>query len=134
MAKKKKIIAFPFHEEEWSNAKQVMQNINETESFVVGEINERDIVKLREKGVIIKILEEEPIVETPAAVQRPMKGIEIEQMIRQPLLDLTPKIARIDPAAPNFFLIKLHIFPIFLFIPFFLLIVFYFPYIFLSQV
>jgi len=107
MAKKKKIIAFPFHEEEWSNAKQVMQNINETESFVVGEINERDIVKLREKGVIIKILEEEPIVETPAAVQRPMKGIEIEQMIRQPLLDLTPKIARIDPAAPNFFLIKL---------------------------
>ena len=37
------------------------------------------------KGVIIQILEEEPIVETPASVQRPMKGIEIEQMIRQPL-------------------------------------------------
>lgn len=53
------------HEDEMKAASEKMSVQQQTESYLVGEIDENDIPYLQKKGLVIEIPNEEPIVDTP---------------------------------------------------------------------
>ncbi|MGD2249324.1 MAG: S8 family serine peptidase [Candidatus Methanofastidiosia archaeon] len=61
---KKRIIAHFMHGKEADAAREKMTHVEETESFLIGEIEEEDIVVLEQKGLIIQVLKEMPTIET----------------------------------------------------------------------
>ena len=59
---RKQVIAYYMHESELAKVKSVMSGTNETESFVMGSMDDGDMARLQTEGVLI---EEVPEVETP---------------------------------------------------------------------
>jgi hypothetical protein len=55
-----RIIAHFMHGEELEAARRVMTAVEETESYVLGEVDESEIPRLREQGLIVERLQEEP--------------------------------------------------------------------------
>jgi len=55
-----RIIAHFMHEDEEAFARQILDNITATESFIVGEIEESEIPELESKGLIVQVLEDVP--------------------------------------------------------------------------
>jgi hypothetical protein len=55
----KKIIAYFMHEAEEAAAWEKMSNVEGTESFLLGEIEEEDILTLKEQGIIVQELEDQ---------------------------------------------------------------------------
>lgn len=56
---KKRVIVYVMHENEVAEAHKVVSEPEETESFVIGEVEESDIDNLREQGLIVQVLDEE---------------------------------------------------------------------------
>lgn len=100
-----RIIAHFMHEKEREAARQKMMHIDETDSYLLGEIDESDIEGLQNQGVIIQRVEEKEEPETPGRIPRPFSGLE-PRMVRaaRPVLTGGPTI---DHAKPNFYLIRL---------------------------
>lgn len=102
---KKRIIAHFMHEHEEAAASQKMTQVERTEGYLVGEIDENDIPELMRRGVIIQVLEEEPEAETPG------KEFELYPGVTRPraraVLPTTGLPPLMDPAKPKFYLIQL---------------------------
>jgi serine protease AprX len=61
---KKRVIAHFMHEKEADAAREKMTNVEETESFLIGEVEEEDIEALEQKGLIVQTLKKTPMIET----------------------------------------------------------------------
>ncbi|MBC7262025.1 MAG: hypothetical protein H5T63_08425, partial [Chloroflexi bacterium] len=81
---KKRIIAHFMHAEEEAAALQKMTNVQRTESYVLGEIDEADIAALRQEGLVIQVLEEQPRVETPGEEVEPVPGSVVRRARYEP--------------------------------------------------
>jgi len=71
---KKRIIAHCMHEDEMGAAQEVIVGGETTESFVMGEIDVKDIKGLQDKGVIVQILEDKPEADRPGGGSGPLSG------------------------------------------------------------
>jgi subtilisin family serine protease len=96
----KRIIAYFMHEEERHAALQKMTQVIETDSYLLGEINEEDIEFLQQQGLIIKILEEEVEIRTPGRRWRLTRD-------RRGGTPAYPPHPLIDPNKPNFYFIQI---------------------------
>jgi serine protease AprX len=114
----KRIIAHYMHENEREAARNMMPQAEITDSFLVGEIEERNIPQLQQQGVIVQVIEDKPIAETPGrepeiypgvrsrglrpsssrSITKP-SGTAEEQQQQQPVV--------VDQNNPNFYLIQL---------------------------
>lgn len=95
---KKRIVAHFMHEEERQAAKKKMNKIEETESYLLGEVEESDIPELQKKGLIIQAIEEEKRTDRPTPLLRTRR-----RGTRQP-----PSSAPVvDMDKPNFYLLTL---------------------------
>lgn len=52
-----------------------MSDVAETESYLLGEIDERDLAALQQHGVIVQVLEDRPE-ETPGGKPSPHRGLD----------------------------------------------------------
>lgn len=102
---KRRVIAFPFHEEEWSAVRAVISDEEETDSFIVGDVEEDDIKMLVHNRIIVRILDDPIEPETPSAVQRPFPRIELRQDRRFPRPRIFETVP--DPTKAGYFLIQL---------------------------
>jgi len=102
---KKRIIAHFMQEGEEAAALQRMTNIQRTESYVLGEIDEADIAALRQKGLVIQVLEDQPRVETPGEVLEPVPGTVMRRLRREPSAKAPEPT--VDRSKSNFYLIQL---------------------------
>ncbi|MGB9879726.1 MAG: S8 family serine peptidase, partial [Anaerolineae bacterium] len=102
---KKRIIAHFMYAEEEAAALQKMSNVQRTESYVLGEIDEADIAALRQEGLVIQVLEEQPRVETPGEEVEPVPGSVVRRARYEPSAK-APK-PTVDRSKSNFYLIQL---------------------------
>lgn len=102
---KKRIIAHFMHEQERDRARQMMTQLDETESYLLGEIDEDDIRHLEQEGLIVQLVEEQPEPETPAAGAEPIPGVRIQRARIGPPARAVE--LAIDWTRPNFYLIQL---------------------------
>lgn len=91
----KRVMAHYMHAAERQAALEVMRDPETTESFVLGLVEEADIPRLEEQGLIVQILEDQPDVETPGTRGLPPEG---------PLPEAGPVM---DEEGANFYLIQL---------------------------
>ena len=56
----KRVIAYTLHEHELAAARQAMPQGDVTESFIVGDVEEAEIAKLRERGLIVQEIRPDP--------------------------------------------------------------------------
>lgn len=61
----KRVIAYYMHEGEEAQASGRMKNVERTESYVLGEIDEADIAQLKAQGLVVQELPPETAAETP---------------------------------------------------------------------
>nr|MBC7245292.1 S8 family serine peptidase [Chloroflexota bacterium] len=102
---KKRVIAHFMNEQEESAALRKMTNVQRTESYVLGEIDEADIPALRQKGLVIQVLEEQPRAETPGKGVEPIPGTVLRRSREAPSAKAPEPT--IDRSKPNFYLIQL---------------------------
>src|SRR5215203_929253 len=62
---KKKIMAHFMHENERDAARNIMSQVQETQSYLLGEIEEGDIPQLKKQGLIIQPIDDQPGSDTP---------------------------------------------------------------------
>lgn len=62
---KKRIIAHYMHESELAAATEQMTDLSQTESYVLGDVEAADIPALEARGLIVQVLEDQPLAETP---------------------------------------------------------------------
>lgn len=70
---KQRIIAYYMHESEAAAAAEIMQNAQPTESFMIGDVEEADLPRLKAAGCIVQNLDEPErpaLIESPAAAVR----------------------------------------------------------------
>src|SRR5687767_10097657 len=114
----KKIKVYPLHEAESNLVKTMIDdkkitNEKKTASFVIGDMTEKDISTLQSKGVIVKIIEDDPVVETPGAEAKMftsmLKNRESLETARKRGADRIVDLldASIDNAEPQIYLLKL---------------------------
>lgn len=102
-----RVIAFFMHEHEADAARPIMQGAQETESFMVGEVDEAGLQRLRAAGCIVQKLEE---------VQRPplMESLPAEvstaalRVGGRPLPEAAPVGFALDPARPGYYRLTVH--------------------------
>jgi len=99
-----RIIAHFMHGEELEAARRVMTAVEETESYVLGEVDESEIPRLREQGLIVERLQEEPEAETSGRMRSRLRRGRRE---REPEPPSDADEATIDFSGPNFYLIRL---------------------------
>jgi serine protease AprX len=104
---KKRIIVHFMNEEERLAAMEKMTQIDQTESFLVGEIDEGDIAELQRQGLVVQAYEASQDwvkAETPGGESEPLPGIKRAVMRVGP-----PRAAPlpVDLTKPNFYLIGL---------------------------
>jgi serine protease AprX len=99
-----RIIAYFMHGEELEAARRVMTAVEETESYVLGEVDESEIPRLREQGLIVERLQEEPEAETSGRMRSRLRRGRRE---REPEPPSDADEATIDFSGPNFYLIRL---------------------------
>lgn len=102
---RKRIMAHFMDERERDAARQKMTQVEETESYLLGEIDEDDIPDLEQQGLIVQIVEEEGKPETPGGESVPIPGIRRRGLRweRNPGADEQPN----NPGKPEFYLIRL---------------------------
>jgi serine protease AprX len=101
---KKRIIAHFMNEEERLAALEKMTQVDQTESFLVGEIDEGDIPELQRQGLVVQASEDWAKAETPGGESEPLPGVRRLQLRVGP-----PRVAplAVDLTKPNFYLIAL---------------------------
>ncbi len=62
---RKRIIAYYMHESEEAQASAVMQNVERTESYLLGDIDDSQIAQLEAQGLVVQALPPESVAETP---------------------------------------------------------------------
>lgn len=102
---KKRIIAHFMDEQEETTALQKITNVQRTESYVLGEINETDIPALQQKGLIIQVLEAQPKAETPGKELEPIPGTILRRSREEPSAKAPEPT--VDRSKSNFYLIQL---------------------------
>ena len=102
---KQRIIAHFMHEAEEAAALATMTDVQRTESYVLGEINQADIAALQKKGLIVQVLEDEFEAETPGKDMEPIPGAKLRRAWGEPS-SKAPRPA-VDLSKPNFYLIAL---------------------------
>jgi len=116
---KKKVIAHFMHEYEENEIRDKIDKPSSTNSYHIGEMDEDDISSLRDKGIIIEVQDEEPIVITPGIQSRitqsrmrakqisePTRGIPSPSFglsITAPEAALGPQGPEVDNEKPNFY-------------------------------
>ena len=85
-------------------ALEKMTQVDQTESFLVGEIDEGDITELQRQGLVVQAPEDRPEAETPGGESEPIPGVRRLQLRVGP-----PRVAplAVDLTKPNFYLIGL---------------------------
>ena len=65
---RKKVIAYGMHEQELEDIRTVIKNPQYTDSFIVGELEDREIDGLRAKGIIVEVKPEQEAIHTPGTL------------------------------------------------------------------
>jgi serine protease AprX len=101
----KKVIAHFMHESEMAAAQLRMIKFDQTEGYLVGEIDENDIPTLQDAGIIIDFIEERPQVETPGGAWEVLPGVQRQgpQAAGGRRAGAIPDLTR-----PNFYLIQIN--------------------------
>ena len=109
----KRVIVNIFDKTTREKVRAKLQKPSETESFILGEINEEDISELkREKGVIVHTLGDKRIVESPGRINIPgtMKNIN-EDSFSSDLASSDSNLKSVNESTtdnkPNFYIVKL---------------------------
>ncbi len=102
---KKRVIAHFMHEQEEVAAVQRLTNVQQTESYVLGEIDAADIPDLEAQGLIVQVLEDQPEVETPGSEVQPHPGARVRRSLRA--LSAKGPAPLVDRSKSNFYLIQL---------------------------
>src|SRR5215204_1508961 len=94
---KKRVIASYFTDEALNKAKEKIDQLNVTNSFVFGEIDENDIPLLKkQKGIILDILEDDQVIETSGRSTLLDRDLQFEAPMNV-----------IDQNQPNFYILEL---------------------------
>lgn len=107
---KKKIIAHFMHEKEREAAISKMTEFERTDAYLIGNIDENDIADLEKDNLIIRVLEEEPEVETPGREFNVYPGV--KRPITKKVVTVSERHERVvrssfDFTKPMFYLIQL---------------------------
>ncbi len=108
----KKVVAHFMHENEREEARQRLHNTEETESFVLGSIDDSEIEALKGQGLIVQVLDDEPQEETHGRVRGAIAAD--PEMVpfgagapgRADLYPREPNV-EIDETRANFYLLRL---------------------------
>ncbi len=106
---RKKIMAHFMHENERDAARNIMSQVQETQSYLLGEIEEGDIPQLKKQGLIVQPIDDQPVSETPGLGtslrsrirEMPSEGFESDRALEGEERGL------LDTEKPNFYLVKL---------------------------
>jgi subtilisin family serine protease len=101
---KKRIIAHFMNEEERLAALEKMIQIEQTESFVVGQIDESEIPELQKAGLVVQGFEDQPEPETPGGASEPVPGVKRASIRLGPPREIPLPV---DLTKPNFYLVGL---------------------------
>lgn len=104
-----RVLAHFMHEDERDIARQVMTDVQEAEGYLVGEVDEAQILELKAAGLIVERLDEDVPLETPGREWDVLPGVERPGAERWDRGGLEPVGLEqtIDPSGPNFYLIQL---------------------------
>ncbi len=81
---RKKVKAYHLHEPEDAlvsamiNDKKIT-NAKQSRSFVIGDMDEKDISYLQKQGLIVQVIEDDPIVKTPGTDAKKLCNIDLDQ-------------------------------------------------------
>src|SRR5712692_6999873 len=99
------------HESERDAAISRMIDAEPAEGYVVGEIDDKDIRRLKEDGLIVQVLEEEPVIETQGLaarrVSRVPAGVPSGARLRTAATGEAPRAERAERAEPRFYIVSL---------------------------
>jgi len=97
------------HENEANAAKEIMMpGAEETQSFLLGDVDESKISTMKDKGIIVQVLEEDPPIETLGMGSEMLRKMNIRSI--QPELHFAEAAEEqpiVDYEKPNFYLIQL---------------------------
>jgi serine protease AprX len=101
---RKRVIAHYMHETERHAALQRIPQGEVTESYVLGDVEESDIANLRSQGLVVQILDEDPLVETPGGPAQPAPMVR-----RGSVAHIRATAAAAAPAtvADNFYIVQM---------------------------
>ncbi len=102
---KKRIIAYFMHEAELAEASKHMSNVEATDSFLLGDIEESDIGQIQAKGVIWQEVPSPASQETPTAEMARSAEFRSTRAAARAIPPLPPA-AVVDPNGPNFYLLR----------------------------
>lgn len=79
----KRVIAYYMHESEEAQASARMRNVERTESYLLGEIDEADIAKLQAQGLVVQELPPPTAAETPGRAVDVAPGLRRQGMVER---------------------------------------------------
>jgi serine protease AprX len=106
---KKRICAYFMHEHELAEAQKRMTNVDSTDSYLVGEIEENEIAELEKKGLIVQKIDVAPGQETPTAELARSVGLRSARATAAAptVAPPTPAGPVYDPNQTNFYLLQI---------------------------
>jgi serine protease AprX len=106
---KKRICAYFMHEHELAEAQKRMTNVDSTDSYLVGEIEENEIAELEKKGLIVQKVDVAERQETPTAELARSVGLRSARVAAAAptVAPPTPAGPVYDPNQTNFYLLQI---------------------------
>ncbi len=99
------VIAHFMHEEEQGAAANLISNPQVTDSFVLGTIEESRIPELERRGLIVQVLSDQPLEETPGLGSPLVRSL---RSVREGVDSIVaPEVPSLDPSTPAFYVISL---------------------------
>jgi hypothetical protein len=93
------------HEEEQGAAANPISNPQVTDSFVLGTIEESRIPELERRGLIVQVLNDQPVEETPGVGSPLVRSL---RSVREGIDSMkAPEVPSLDPSTPAFYVITL---------------------------
>src|SRR6266545_1663641 len=99
------VIAHFMHEGEQGAAANLISNPQVTDSFVLGTIEESRIPELERRGLIVQVLSDQPLEETPGLGSPLVRSL---RSVREGVDSIVaPEVPSLDPSTPAFYVISL---------------------------
>lgn len=103
----KRVIAYYMHESEEGLASSRMQNVERTESYVLGEIDENDIAALEQGGLVVQELPAATPAETPGRSYDVIPGLKRHGPVERGVAAGAPALDVVPTDRPSYYLVQL---------------------------
>ena len=103
----KRVIAYYMHESEEGLASSRMRNAERTESYIMGEIDEADIAKLQQGGLLVQELPPATPAETPGRTYDVIPGLRRQGPVERGVRPGAPPLDEVPVGRPAYYLVQL---------------------------